>query len=60
MTTALDPEPKVVWHREGASMAEVVEALAGVRADFARAEAGDNEHAHPRNCVMTLVAVTSS
>ncbi len=57
---ALDPEPKLVWRREGAKMAEVVEALAQVRAEFARAEAGDEEHAHPRNCVMTLVAVTSS
>jgi glucose-6-phosphate dehydrogenase assembly protein OpcA len=56
----LKDEPQLVWHREGAKLAEVLEALSTVRANFARSEAGDNEHAHPRNCVMTIVAVSAT
>jgi len=58
-TTVLDPEPRLMWRREGATIAEIIEALSRIRADFARAEAGDDEHGRPRNCVMTLVAVTA-
>jgi glucose-6-phosphate dehydrogenase assembly protein OpcA len=59
-STVLDPEPKLMWRREDASMAEVLEALSRIRDDFARSEAGDGEHAHPRNCVMTLIAVSAN
>src|SRR5256885_9095507 len=60
MSTKLKDEPELVGHREGVKMADVLEALDGIRSDCARAEAGDHEHAHPRNCVMTLVAVTAT
>ena len=60
MSTTLKDEPELMWHRDGVKMAEVLEALNRIRADFARAEAGDHEHAHPRNCVMTLVAVSAT
>ncbi|MGH7765791.1 MAG: glucose-6-phosphate dehydrogenase assembly protein OpcA [Candidatus Dormibacteraceae bacterium] len=52
-------EPTVVWHGESTSMRDVLAALDAIRARFAREEAGDAEHPHPRNCVMTLVAVAS-
>src|SRR2546423_8636191 len=60
MSVKLKGEPELVWHREGVKMADVLAALDGIRTDFARAEAGDHEHAHPRNCVMTLVAVSAT
>src|SRR5438552_2335964 len=60
LSTTLKDEPEVAWHRDGVKMPDVLEALNAIRADFARAEAGDHEHAHPRNCVMTLVAVTAT
>src|SRR6266567_6104303 len=60
VTTTLKDEPELMWHGDGVKMAEVLEALNRIRADFARAEAGDHEHAHPRNCVMTLVAVSAT
>lgn len=60
MSPALKDEPELVWHAEDVKMADVLAALGEVRYKFARAEAGDHEHAHPRNCVMTLVAVSST
>lgn len=56
MNTVAD-EPKPVWHGEGVTVAEVLSALNEIRYKFARAEAGDSELLHPRNCVMTLVGV---
>jgi len=56
----MPPEPIVAWHGESTSVSEVLAALNAIRAKFAREEAGDAEHPHPRNCVMTLVAITSS
>jgi len=53
-------EPAVAWHGESASVSEVLAALNAIRVKFAREEAGDAEHPHPRNCVMTLVAIASS
>ncbi len=53
-------EPTVVWHGDSTSMREVLDALKTIRAKFAREDAGDDEHPHPRNCVMTLIAVASN
>lgn len=55
--SAIADEPKPVWHGEGVTVAEVLSALNEIRYKFARAEAGDSELLHPRNCVMTLVGV---
>jgi len=38
----------------------VLGALSDIRRKFAQAEAGDDEHPHARNCVMTLVAVATN
>lgn len=45
------------WQAEGTTIGEVLNALSAIRYKFARAEAGDEEHMHPRNCVMTLIGV---
>jgi glucose-6-phosphate dehydrogenase assembly protein OpcA len=54
-TAGTDEKP--VWHGEGVTVADVLAALNGIRYKFARAEAGDADHLHPRNCVMTLIGV---
>ena len=48
------------WHGEDVTIGDVLAALDGIRYQFARAEAGDDEHLHPRNCVMTLIGVAPS
>ena len=45
------------WQAEGTTVGEVLDALAEIRFKFAVAEAGSDEHPHPRNCVMTLIGV---
>jgi glucose-6-phosphate dehydrogenase assembly protein OpcA len=45
------------WQAEGTTIGEVLNALAEMRYKFALAEAGDDEHLRPRNCVMTLIAI---
>lgn len=60
MSLPTPPEPVVAWRGESASVSDVLKALTDIRARFAHEEAGDAEHPHPRNCVMTLVAVASS
>jgi len=57
--SALAP-PVVAWHGEAVTIGDVLTALSGIRHKFAHAEAGDDEHPRPRNCVMTLVAVATS
>lgn len=52
--------PEVVWHGEAVTIGDVLTALGSIRRKFAQAEAGDEEQPHPRNCVMTLVAVATS
>jgi len=52
-TTQARTEP--VWHGADVTMRDVLSALADIRDTFDHGEAGDQEHAHPRNCVMTLV-----
>ncbi len=51
------PEARPVWHAQGVTVGDVLEALGRIRYEFARAEAGDDEHLHPRNCVMTLIGI---
>lgn len=60
MSTVPAQEPEPVWHGEDVSVSDVLSALEDIRGKFAREEAGDDEHAHPRNCVMTLIAVAAS
>ena len=52
--------PEVAWRGEAVTIGDVLSALSGIRRKFALAEAGDEEHPHPRNRVMTLVAVATS
>jgi glucose-6-phosphate dehydrogenase assembly protein OpcA len=56
----MPPEPAIAWQGDSASVGEVLAALNAIRAKFAHEEAEDAEQPHPRNCVMTLVAVTTS
>ena len=58
--TPIAPEAGDAWQGEDVSMGDVLKALNAIRKKFARAEAKDVEHPHPRNCVMTLVAVSTS
>jgi glucose-6-phosphate dehydrogenase assembly protein OpcA len=51
---------EVAWRGDGVTIGDVLTALSDIRRKFAQAEAGDEEHPHPRNCVMTLVAVATS
>jgi glucose-6-phosphate dehydrogenase assembly protein OpcA len=51
---------ELAWHEEAVTIGDVLNALSGIRRKFAHEEAGDEEHPHPRNCVMTLVAVATS
>jgi glucose-6-phosphate dehydrogenase assembly protein OpcA len=60
VNATIKPDPDVVWNATDVSMAAVLEALDNLRKQFAVAEAQDAEHPHPRSCVMTLVALTSS
>ena len=55
--SAASLEPTPVWHGEGVTVGRVLAELNAIRDKFARAEAGDSELLHPRNCVMTLVGV---
>jgi len=58
--TRVQGESKPLWHAEDVTMSDILAALSEVRSKFARAEAGDDEHIHPRNCVMTLIGVAPS
>jgi glucose-6-phosphate dehydrogenase assembly protein OpcA len=49
--------PGPSWHAEGTTIGEVLNALSDIQYQFARSEAGDDEHLHPRNCVMTLIGI---
>src|SRR5882672_11433466 len=51
---------EVAWRGDAVTIGDVLAALSGIRRKFAQAEAGDEEQPHPRNCVMSLVAVTTS
>ena len=56
MSTA-QPDASPMWHGEDVSIGDVLDALSEIRYKFAKAEAGDEEHLHPRNCVMTLIGI---
>ena len=58
VTATTPPEP--AWRGEAVTIAEVLAALSDIRRKAAQAEAGDEEQPHPRNWVMTLVAVATS
>jgi glucose-6-phosphate dehydrogenase assembly protein OpcA len=45
------------WESENTSVAEILARLARISAELAHREAGDDEHPHPRNCVMNMVAL---
>ena len=48
------------WRGKDVTIGQVLAALNDIRRKFAQAQAGDDEHPHPRNSVMTLIAVVSS
>ena len=54
---SLSTAPDLEWHGESVTIADVLNALNRARRSFAQVDAGDEEHPHSRNCVMTLVAV---
>jgi glucose-6-phosphate dehydrogenase assembly protein OpcA len=57
----IKPEAGAEWSGEGVSMNEVLTALKDIRTKFALAETPETEELpHPRNCIMTLIAVASS
>jgi glucose-6-phosphate dehydrogenase assembly protein OpcA len=59
VSTILKPEPEVVWRGADVTIGEVLDALDAIRKKFSFEEAGDAELPHPRNWVMTLIAVAS-
>jgi glucose-6-phosphate dehydrogenase assembly protein OpcA len=60
VSPAIVPNYQPLWRGEDVTVQQVLDALSQVRAKFARDEAGDDEHVHPRNCVMTLISVGST
>ena len=60
VSTMIKPEAGAEWSGEGVSMNEVLAALRDIRTKFALAETQETELPHPRNCIMTLIAVASS
>jgi glucose-6-phosphate dehydrogenase assembly protein OpcA len=60
MSQTVQPDAGIAWHGVDVSVSEVVAALSEIRRKFALEEAGDSEHPHPRNTVMTLVAVVAN
>jgi glucose-6-phosphate dehydrogenase assembly protein OpcA len=57
MKTTINTEAGEQWKGEDVTVGDVLNALNDVRRKFALEEAGEVEHPHPRNCVMTLIAV---
>ena len=60
VSTAIKPESGVEWRGDGVTMSEVLAALNDIRKKFALAEAHETELPHPRNCIMTLIAVATT
>jgi len=56
----IEPETGAEWRGDGVSMSEVLAALNDIRSKFALAEKHESELPHPRNCIMTLIAVAST
>ena len=57
MSSKAEPQTETAWRGEDVSIGDVLTALSDFRARIARADVGDDEHGHPRNCVMTLIAI---
>lgn len=57
---SVTPESTVAWRGDAVTVGDILEALRGIRRKFALVEAGDEEHPHARNCVMTLVGVANN
>jgi glucose-6-phosphate dehydrogenase assembly protein OpcA len=55
--TKVKPEVGGEWMGEDVTVGDVLNALNEIRRKFALEEANEVDHPHPRNCVMTLVAV---
>ncbi len=55
--SAVEQDAQPMWHGQGVTVGDVLAALDQIRFKFARAEAGDAELLHPRNCVMTLIGI---
>jgi glucose-6-phosphate dehydrogenase assembly protein OpcA len=60
VSSAIAPEAEVAWRGEGVSMNEVLAALKNIRRKFALAEVSETELPHPRNSIMTLLAIAST
>jgi glucose-6-phosphate dehydrogenase assembly protein OpcA len=60
VTTVMMEATEVAWRGDDVSIGDVLNALSDLRKKFALAEAQDSELPHPRNCVMTLVAVATT
>lgn len=55
--SSVQQDANPTWHGEDVTIGDVLSALDEIRYRFAKAEAGDEEHLHPRNCVMTLIGI---
>jgi len=58
--TMIEAAGNLDWKGEGVTIAQVIDALADFRRRFARAQVPDEDHPHPRNSVMSLIAVTTT
>ncbi len=59
--TVNQPSPgPLEWKGEGVTIAQVLDALTDFRNKFAQAQVPDDDHPHPRNTVMTLIAVAAT
>src|SRR6266849_3285100 len=54
------PNDALEWKGDGVTIAQVLSALTEFRQKFAQAQSTDDDHPHPRNCVMTLIAVAAT
>jgi glucose-6-phosphate dehydrogenase assembly protein OpcA len=60
MAQTLSAPGALDWTGHGVTIAQVLNALTEFRLRFARAQVADYDHPHPRNCVMTLIAVATN
>ena len=60
MASTLKRHPEAfTWSGENVSVGQILAALNDIRRQFAQADAGEDDHPRPRNCVMTLIAVAT-
>jgi glucose-6-phosphate dehydrogenase assembly protein OpcA len=59
VSTTPNPHVAPKWHGESVTVGDVLTALRDIRREFAHLQAGDDEHPHSRNRVMTLVAIVA-